>query len=349
MQMVRPIHREGDQSSEYVLVPKRLVEGLLKSLNLEVLPKVQSLKFNPDTLLREFVDACRVEYYLCPGTIKGYRGYVRRLLDFLNKHPLQATRQELREFLNISPNPGAVKAVRIFYGRFLRSDLASSFRIPRSIPKPVLIPSRTQLQETYDNLETAEQRAMFLLLTSSGKRPLELANLTLSKIDLEKRMILPNTDKYEGHRTKFQWVSFFNDEAKKAIEEVFEQWYPLPNQQIFVTQVDTFSRKFREASKPTGFKITSKILQKWFACEMGRLGVPDRYVDAFCGRVPKNIIGQRYTDYSPENLREIYDKVNLKVLDNGDSAETIYPISAEMDSDGNGEFPISNPLVPASV
>jgi intergrase/recombinase len=47
---------------------------------------------------------------------------------------------------------------------------------------------------------------------------------------------------------------------------------------------------------------------------MGRLGVPDRYVDAFCGRVPRSVLARHYTDFSPEKLKEIYDKADLKVL-----------------------------------
>ena len=47
---------------------------------------------------------------------------------------------------------------------------------------------------------------------------------------------------------------------------------------------------------------------------MGRLGVPDRYVDAFCGRVPRNVLARHYTDFSSEKLKEIYDKANLKVF-----------------------------------
>jgi len=34
---------------------------------------------------------------------------------------------------------------------------------------------------------------------------------------------------------------------------------------------------------------------------MGRLGVPDRYVDAFCGRVPRSVLARRYIDFSSEN------------------------------------------------
>jgi hypothetical protein len=50
------------------------------------------------------------------------------------------------------------------------------------------------------------------------------------------------------------------------------------------------------------------------ACELGRLNVPDRYVDAFCGRVPQSVLARHCTDFSPERLREIYDQACLKIL-----------------------------------
>jgi len=48
---------------------------------------------------------------------------------------------------------------------------------------------------------------------------------------------------------------------------------------------------------------------------MEKLDVQDRYVDAVCGRVPRSALARHYTDFSPEKLKEIYDKANLKVLD----------------------------------
>ncbi|MCD6444982.1 hypothetical protein J7L70_08325 [Candidatus Bathyarchaeota archaeon] len=60
--------------------------------------------------------------------------------------------------------------------------------------------------------------------------------------------------------------------------------------------------------------ITPQVLREWFCCEMGRLGMPDRYVDAFCGRVPRSVLARHYTDFSPERLKEIYDRGGLEIL-----------------------------------
>ena len=47
---------------------------------------------------------------------------------------------------------------------------------------------------------------------------------------------------------------------------------------------------------------------------MTNLGVPDRYIDAYCGRIPKSILARNYTDYSPKKLKQTYDKAQLRIL-----------------------------------
>ncbi|MBC7121028.1 MAG: hypothetical protein H5T33_05575 [Candidatus Methanosuratus sp.] len=50
---------------------------------------------------------------------------------------------------------------------------------------------------------------------------------------------------------------------------------------------------------------------------MSGLGVPERYIDAFCGRVPWSVLARHYTDYRPEKLKAIYDKEGPKALSYG--------------------------------
>jgi len=69
--------------------------------------------------------------------------------------------------------------------------------------------------------------------------------------------------------------------------------------------------------RKSGVEVTPQVLRNWFCNEMGRLGVQDRYVDAFCGRVPQSFLARHYTDYSPERLKEIYEKAGLMVLRDG--------------------------------
>jgi len=114
-------------------------------------------------------------------------------------------------------------------------------------------------------------------------------------------------------KTKRVWLSFYNDEA----EMVLKQYLPTRNpsdSRLFQINERNLEVALKKAYQKTKIKITPQILREWFACEIGRLGVPDRYVDAFCGRVPRSILARHYTDSSPERLKEIYDKAGLKVL-----------------------------------
>jgi len=46
---------------------------------------------------------------------------------------------------------------------------------------------------------------------------------------------------------------------------------------------------------------------------MSDLVLSETYVDAFCGRVPKSVLARQYTDFSPEKLKEVYSKVDLRI------------------------------------
>lgn len=52
-----------------------------------------------------------------------------------------------------------------------------------------------------------------------------------------------------------------------------------------------------------------------FARETSLKGVQDRYVDAFCGRMPASVLARHYSDFSLEVLKEIYSKANIKILE----------------------------------
>jgi hypothetical protein len=104
-----------------------------------------------------------------------------------------------------------------------------------------------------------------------------------------------------GHtgQTKHSWVSFYQTE--------FDE-FPKYNQ-------DAVSHAFLRTSKATGIKVYPRLLRSVFAREMSRAGVQDRYIDAFCGRIPQSVLARNYTDYSPEVLKEIYIKANIKILE----------------------------------
>ena len=55
-------------------------------------------------------------------------------------------------------------------------------------------------------------------------------------------------------------------------------------------------------------------MRDFFSQELGKAFVPDRYIDIFQGRAPKNVLAKHYNPDGIEMLNEIYEKTNLKIL-----------------------------------
>jgi intergrase/recombinase len=49
---------------------------------------------------------------------------------------------------------------------------------------------------------------------------------------------------------------------------------------------------------------------------LGELMVPDRFVDLFQGRAPRNVLTKYYTGKGLERLKRIYEKSNLALFCN---------------------------------
>lgn len=118
-----------------------------------------------------------------------------KILRILKKPISSITKQDIRGFLELHPSNHYVKSIRVFFGKYLGCpELVQSFKIPTSPIKPKIVPSKEELRNFYNELKTTKERAIFLLLASSGLRFHEVMELKRSDIDLERRMIKPKTD-----------------------------------------------------------------------------------------------------------------------------------------------------------
>jgi len=248
----------------------------------------------------------------------GYLFQIKRFLKAVGKEPSQISTDEVRTYLlrfqDKSPNTKAncLKALRLFF-RFLgRPQVVESFKFPRRTYTPKTVPNKNDLKRFFDALDHLKYQTAFLLYASSGLRKTELLKLTIADVDIETRLIIPRNT-HETSTTKNTWVTCFNAEAQTYLKRFLANRRDNDSRLIPVSQI-ALERAFRKASQRSGVKITVKVLREWFCCQLGELGVPDRYVDTFCGRVPKSVLARHYTDYSPEKLKRIYDKANITVL-----------------------------------
>jgi len=232
----------------------------------------------------------------------------------MGKDYREVTKNDLRDYLykfkqDHAPATvaGVLKTLKVFYRDFMDCpSLVDSFRFPHIPYKPKIAPTKDELQRFFDALDSEFSETLFLFYASSGLRKGEVLGLSEGDIDFEKRMVVPN-----GHTgdNKRSYVSFYNREAEEALERI-----EVGESKLFNVSDRQYKKIWKSAKRKSGVHITAKRLRDWFCCEMGDLGVSDRYIDAFCGRVPKSVLARNYTDYSPERLRRIYEEANLKVL-----------------------------------
>ena len=189
-------------------------------------------------------------------------------------------------------------------------DLASRFKVKQPSPKPIRVVSDESVQIFYHALPDIRAKAIYLTYASSGLRRTEVKKLGLSDIDLKTGMIIAN----HSTKTKNSWITFVNNETLEVLKEYLKQ-RGNEDGRLFKMSEEAFKDMWSQTKEITGIDITPQKLREQFCDKMGRLGVQERYIDAFCGRIAKSILARHYTDYSPERLKQIYDQADLRVLE----------------------------------
>jgi integrase len=312
--LVEAIGRLSGQKTGTSLRSSSLLEGRDRDLNPGA--RLHRQGDDDDGLLLRFYDFCRVDLRLADNTAKEYRRHMRRFLEAAKKPAGSVRAEDVRDFLkpltNGSANTygNALKPLKIFFRDFMKvPEAVESFKFRKAPLTPVTVPSKEQLCRFYGALRTPIAKALFLMYAATGLRKMELLSLRKDDVDWEKRMVVPRSHSGE---TKRSWATFFNGEAEQALKGYLATRKD-DSPKLFRISPHSFIDIWKYAAQDSSVQITPQVLREWFCDEMGRLGVPDRYVDAFCGRVPSSVLAKRYSDYAPEKLKQIYDKAGLTV------------------------------------
>ena len=152
-----------------------------------------------------------------------------------------------------------------------------------------------------------------MFLATSGLRKSEVWNLRKSDVIRELRAIIPNC---HSGKTKRSGISFYNEEAEKLLLEFEKSMNPMQklSDRLIPIGSDRFFYEWQKAKKKSGINLKPKDLRDFFSQEMGKALIPDRFIDIFQGRAPKNVLAKHYTPQGIRMLREIYDKANLRVM-----------------------------------
>ena len=262
--------------------------------------------------LKDFYEFQVVDLQRAEKTAKEKVYYIRKFFNEVKVNPVEVSVEDIRHYLrDLNTSNYVYKnvlgALKVFFRDFLNhSEVVNSFKFPRPAFKPKIVPSKDELKKFFVSMDSELGKVLFLFYASSGLRKNEILGLTEDNIDFEKRMIVPS-----GHSgvTKNSYVSFYNREAEEALSN-----FKGSIDRLFKVSDRQYKKIWKNAQKKSGIHITPQKLREWFCCEMGNLGVSDRYIDAFCGRTPKSVLARHYTDFNPERLKKIYDNANMKVL-----------------------------------
>jgi len=210
---------------------------------------------------------------------------MEKVLDKISKRSELITKEDLRNYLlTVKKTESAwsyknkLSALKRFFRDYLgRKDIVEGFKFPRFPMIIKRIPSKEELVTFYSALESDRDKTLFLLYASTGLRASELLSFEIDDINLKNRMIAP---KIQPNKTKHTWVSFYNKETEIVLKKHLSSHN---DSKLFDIGREAVNKMFIRTKNKSGVRITPQMLREWFCCEMGRLGVQDRYIDAFCG------------------------------------------------------------------
>jgi len=140
-------------------------------------PGLKAWKANPKQLLSEFNDYCRIDLNLSESTTCKHIREITNFLKTIDKEYNHVTTDDVRKYLKTYKKKSKhtyaniIKSFRRFYRDFLRyPSLVDSFKLPRIGYEPKILPSKKDLQTFYNNLINMRDRALFLVLATSGLR-----------------------------------------------------------------------------------------------------------------------------------------------------------------------------------
>jgi len=146
---------------------------------------------------------------------------------------------------------------------------------------------------------------VFLILVTSGLRVGEVLKLKQNDINFETNMI----DASGIHKgdTKSAWISYITYQAAEYLQSYLET--EIDDSNLFDVSYSTVQDAFKKASFQTQVFIKPHFLRTVFTEKCTQADIDGKYIDAFCGRIPKKVLEANYTVYSPQSLRSQYDKV----------------------------------------
>ncbi|GFN40657.1 MAG: phage_integrase domain-containing protein, partial [Marine Group I thaumarchaeote] len=243
-----------------------------------------------DSSVQNYQNFAKNELKIEDVTIENHKSAI---LGFLNYSKGIIAKQTIKDYLDSNESQSwksnQLKALRRYIRDFLKlGRWIEEFGFSKTKAKIKVIPSDQQLVEFY-NLLSYQVQMIFLVLYNSGLRLGEVLALRIKDIDFGTNMI--NASEIHKGTTKGSWISFFT----KQTSDLLQQYLGLlehedENFKLFSISARSVQEAFKKLSEQLGLSLYPHLLRTVFTEKCTRANVPEKYVNAFCGRVSQSIL-----------------------------------------------------------
>ena len=351
-QPYQPVFSEPKSLGEAVLALDQHVKSL--EIVIERFPQLSNILYQKlvdllKTKIRNYSIAVAKEHLetfekllksKAPKTRSERLRYLRRALEDLGWELSAEKLQEyFAELMEESPNIAqhTAKALKLFIKHVIKDpNLYHSFKMPKAeaglIAQPLTL---EEVRAVAREIDWPPAKAYYALLAETGLRPGEVLNSRIQDLDLEERMLKIMKI---GGSTKRSYVSFFSKKLRDYLKEEY-----LPYRDEFIKTMENRVRNliregvfewrnllfpFKDSAlRASIYDAMDRALKRrfrlydlraFFASYMSLRGVPGQIIDLLQGRVPPRefqILTRHYLAVNLRELREVYDRAGLTVLD----------------------------------
>jgi len=272
--------------------------------------------------LEDFRLFARAKLNLGKGTVKHYISRVKTFLrnrDSVTDKDIQLYVQKKKE--NCSPDyvSNIISSFKAYFRDYKGLSWMDGYKHPSSPLKMKEEIEPEKVRKFIEAIDDLVVKCVAVFLAVSGLRRGEVLSLKKSDVDRNLRCIMPNCHNGE---TKHSGITFYNEEAECYLLKYEKNQIETEKKsdRLLPVRYERFFYAWKRAKEKSGIYLKPKDLRDFFSQEMGKAFVPDRYIDIFQGRAPKNVLAKHYNPHGIVMLKEIYEKANLKLL-------TSYPCS----------------------
>jgi len=266
--------------------------------------------------LENFRLFARAKLNLGKETVSHYIRRVRAFLkerDFVTDKDIQVYIQKKKESCKPNYVSNIISAFKAYFRDYKGLPFMDNYKHPTSPLRMKEEIEPEKVRRFIEEIDDLGVKCVAFFLATSGLRRGEVLGLKKSDVDRNLRCIMPNCHSGE---TKHSGITFYNKEAEFWLQEYEKSQTRREkmSDRLLPVRYERFFYAWKRAREKSRVYLKPKDMRDFFSQEMGKAFVPDRYIDVFQGRAPKNVLAKHYNPHGIRMLKEIYDKADLKVL-----------------------------------